>query len=76
LGRKKIYILLASFELSNSPNDLYHNYFAELNIYPGLIKIGKKFSPATWMALSKEKDLVVGVSCNYTFGLGLGVHPQ
>ncbi|OYU96507.1 MAG: hypothetical protein CFE21_08970 [Bacteroidetes bacterium B1(2017)] len=67
--------LLASLELSNSKNDLYHNYFAELDVYPGLVKIGKKFSPGAWLALSKEKDVVFGINCNYTFGLGVGMHP-
>jgi hypothetical protein len=66
--------LLASLEMSNSDNDKYHNYFAELNIYPGIIKLGKHISPATWMALSKDKNLIIGLSCNYTFGFGLGFH--
>lgn len=68
--------LLASLELSNSDNDKYHNYFAEINVYPGLFKIGKEISPAMWFALSKEKKIILGLSCNYTFGLGIGIRPN
>jgi hypothetical protein len=67
--------VLASLELSNTSNDRYHNYFAELNIYPGLIHVGKKFSPGIWSAVTKEKELIIGVNCNYFFGIGLGRRP-
>lgn len=67
--------VLASLEFSNSQNDLYHNYFAELNIYPGLIHIGKRFSPGIWSAVSKQKTVLFGINCQYTFGIGLGRRP-
>jgi hypothetical protein len=66
---------MASLELSNSPNDKYHNYFAELNVYPGLVKIGKKFSPGLWSAITRQNQLILGFNCNYTFGLGIGRRP-
>ncbi|MDZ4668771.1 MAG: hypothetical protein SGJ00_12950 [bacterium] len=67
--------VLASLEMSNSPNDKYHNYFVELNIYPGLIRVGKKFSPGVWSAFTRQNQLILGINCNYTFGLGIGRRP-
>ncbi len=63
--------LLASLEFSAAENDVYHNYFAELNLYPGLIRI-KKIAPSLWMALAKDGSILFGVGTRYTLGLGIG----
>ena len=64
--------LLASLEFSNSKNDVYHNYFAELNIYPGLIPI-KKIDPSLWLAVARDGNVLFGVSTKYMLGLGVGI---
>ena len=64
--------LLASLELSNSKNDLYHNYFAELNLYPGFIKV-KKLDPTVWLTIARDGDFLIGLGCKYTYGVGLGL---
>jgi len=63
--------LMASLEFSNSKKDLYHNYFAELNIYPGLLKI-HKLDPSLWIALAKDGNVLFGIGTKYTFGLCIG----
>lgn len=65
--------LLASLELSNSKNDLYHNYFAELNLYPGFIPL-KKIEPSLWLNIARDGNFMLGVGSKYTFGMGLGVY--
>lgn len=39
------------------------NYIANLNIYPGIIKIGS-FSPGIWAALKQDKEFIFGLSIN------------
>ena len=63
--------LMASLEISNSRNDIYHNYIAELNLYPGFIKI-KKLDPSFWAALAKDGNVLFGIGTRYTLGLGVG----
>lgn len=63
--------LMASLELSNSKNDLYHNYFAELNLYPGLIPL-KKVDPSLWIVLARDGNIIFGIGTKFTLGMGLG----
>lgn len=65
--------LLASLELSASYNDLYHNYFSELNIYPGLFRY-KSIDPSLWMAVAQDGYVLMGLGCRYTYGYGIGVY--
>lgn len=65
--------LMASLELSASYNDLYHNYFSELNIYPGLFRY-KSIDPSLWMAIAQDGYVLMGLGCRYTYGYGLGVY--
>ncbi|MDP1725603.1 MAG: hypothetical protein Q8M15_02375 [Bacteroidota bacterium] len=64
--------LLASLEFSNSKNDVYHNYFAELNIYPGFIPV-KKIDPSLWLAFARDGNVLFGICTKYTLGLGVGM---
>ncbi len=65
--------LLASLELSNSKNDLYHNYFAELNLYPGFIPL-KGIEPSFWLNVARDGNFMLGVGSKYTFGMMFGVY--
>jgi len=47
------------------------DYFCQVNVYPGLIKIGK-FSPGLWSVFSRDGQAVFGISTSYTFGFGVG----
>jgi hypothetical protein len=51
--------LLASLSLS-----LKTNYWVNLNIYPGIIKIGN-LSPGIWFAYNDDKKIVMGFSFNW-----------
>lgn len=56
--------LLASLSLS-----LKTDYWLNLNVYPGVIKIGD-FSPGFWFAYNDDKKIVLGVSFTF-FPMGM-----
>lgn len=56
--------LLASLVYSD-----VEDYFLHLNIYPGLIKLGK-FSPGLWAVMKKDGTPVFGITSTYFIGLG------
>jgi hypothetical protein len=46
------------------------DYMVNLNVYPGLFKIGK-FSPGFWLAFNKDKNIIGGITAMWMpFGLG------
>lgn len=49
------------------------DYFMNLNIYPGVLKIGR-FSPGLWAVLQKNGNVILGISTIYTPGLGFSVN--
>ncbi len=55
--------LLASLKISD-----HIDYQVVLNIYPGIVKIGK-FSPGIWTAIDKSGDYMIGISTVWTPGL-------
>jgi hypothetical protein len=55
--------LLASLKLSD-----HIDYQAVINIYPGIIKLGK-FSPGLWTAIDKRGKYMIGISTIWTPGL-------
>lgn len=56
--------LLASLSLSFKTD-----YWANLNIYPGIIKFDK-FSPGLWLAYNEDKKMVLGITFNW-FPMGV-----
>lgn len=56
--------LLASLIYSNS-----NDYFLHLNVYPGIIKLGR-FSPGLWAVMKKDGTPVFGITSTYFIGLG------
>jgi len=46
------------------------DYRVQLNIYPGIIKIGK-FSPGIWTVYKTDGDFIIGVSTIWTLGFGI-----
>lgn len=55
--------LLASLKISD-----HIDYQAVINIYPGIIKLGK-FSPGLWTALDKTGKYMFGISTIWTPGI-------
>ena len=55
--------LMASLKISD-----HIDYQAVINIYPGIIKIGK-FSPGIWTAIDKTGKYMIGISTIWTPGL-------
>jgi hypothetical protein len=56
--------LLASLSLSFKTD-----YWANLNIYPGIIKFDR-FSPGLWLAYNEDKKMVLGITFNW-FPMGI-----
>jgi len=57
--------LLASLKIGN-----HIDYQAVVNVYPGIIKIGK-FSPGVWAALDKNGKSMIGISTIWIPGLAI-----
>jgi hypothetical protein len=57
--------LLTSLTISRKTD-----YMVNLNVYPGIIKIGN-FSPGLWLAYDKEKNVIGGITAMWApFGIG------
>lgn len=46
------------------------DYFCNINIYPGIIKIGE-FSPGIWCVLQRNRNIILGLTTVYVPGLGV-----
>ncbi len=60
--------LLASITLSG-----VKEYFASIDIYPGIINIGD-FSPGLWTVIGRNGNLVFGITTRYILSLGYEVN--
>jgi hypothetical protein len=59
--------LLTSLSISKKTD-----YALNLNVYPGIIKIGN-FSPGSWIALNRDGTMIVGLTAAWTpFGIAYG----
>jgi hypothetical protein len=47
------------------------DYFCNLNIYPGLLRIGS-FSSGFWAVLNKKGEFIFGLTVLYQLGVGIG----
>ncbi len=56
--------LLASVVLSG-----VKEYFCSIDIYPGILKIGK-FSPGLWTVIGRDGNMLIGFSTTYVFSFG------
>jgi len=46
------------------------DYFCNVNVYPGIIKIGN-FSPGLWTVIQKNGKILFGLSTSYAPGIGI-----